>query len=70
MTGNVKVTMRKKMGVCLWVGCVLLIVAAICLCLMAAGRESVYIDGTFVKHSGEEMETFLQPEVQTERAAV
>ena len=44
MTGNVKVTMKKKMGICIWVGCMILIVAALCLCLMAVGRDSVYID--------------------------
>ena len=43
MTGNVKVTMKKKMGICIWVGCMILIVAALCLCLMAVGRDSVYI---------------------------
>ena len=53
MTGNVKVTMKKKMGICIWVGCMILIVAALCLCLMAVGRDSVYIDGTFVQHSGD-----------------
>ena len=37
MTGNVKVTMKKKMGICIWVGCMILIVAALCLCLMAVG---------------------------------
>lgn len=59
MTGNVKVTMKKKMGICIWVGCMILIVAALCLCLMAVGRDSVYIDGTFVQHSGDSAEAFL-----------
>lgn len=53
MTGNVKVTMKKKMGICIWVGCMILIVAALCLCLMAVGRDSVYIDGTFVQLRGQ-----------------
>ena len=39
MTGNVKVTMKKKMGICIWVGCMILIVAALCLCLMAVGQH-------------------------------
>ena len=56
MTGNVKVTMKKKM--------------ALCLCLMAVGRDSVYIDGTFVQHSGDSAEAFLRPEAQTEKAAL
>lgn len=70
MTGNVKVTMKKKMGICIWVGCMILIVAALCLCLMAVGRDSVYIDGTFVQHSGDSAEAFLRPEAQTEKAAL
>lgn len=70
MTGNVKVTMKKKMGICVWVGCMILIAALIALCLMAAGRNSVYIDGTFVQHSGDSAEAFLRPAVQTEKAAL
>lgn len=70
MTGNVKVTMKKKMGICIWVGCMILIVAALCLCLMAVGRDSVYIDGTFVQHSGDSAEAFLRPDAQTEKAAL
>ena len=61
MTGNVKVTMKKKMGICIWVGC---------MSLMAVGRDSVYIDGTFVQHSGDSAEAFLRPEAQTEKAAL
>ena len=60
----------KKMGICIWVGCMILIVAALCLCLMAVGRDSVYIDGTFVQHSGDSAEAFLRPEAQTEKAAL
>ena len=48
----------------------ILIVAALCLCLMAVGRDSVYIDGTFVQHSGDSAEAFLRPEAQTEKAAL
>ena len=70
MTGNVKVTMKKKMGICIWVGCMILIVAALCLCLMGVGRDSVYIDGTFVQHSGDSTEAFLRPDAQTEKAAL
>ena len=70
MTGNVKVTMKKRMGICVWVGCMILIVAALCLCLMAVGRDSVYIDGTFVQHSGDSAEAFLRPEAQTEKATL
>ena len=47
MTGNVKVTMKKKMGICIWVGCMILIVAALCLCLMAVVQDSIYKDSTF-----------------------
>ena len=35
-----------------------------------AGRDSVYIDGTFVQHSGDSAEAFLRPEAQTEKAAL
>ena len=38
--------------------------------LMAVGRDSVYIDGTFVQHSGDSAEAFLRPEAQTEKAAL
>ena len=48
----------------------ILIVAALCLWLMAGGRDSVYIDGTFVQHSGDSAEAFLRPEAQTEKAAL
>ena len=48
----------------------ILIVAVLCLCLMAVGRDSVYIDGTFVQHSGDSAEAFLRPEAQTEKAAL
>ena len=48
----------------------ILIVAALCLCLMAVGRDSVYIDGTFVQHSGDSAEAFLRPDAQTEKAAL
>lgn len=61
---------EKKMGICIWIGCMILIVAALCLCLMAVGRDSVYIDGTFVQHSGDSAEAFLRPEAQTEKAAL
>ena len=61
---------EKKMGICVWVGCMILIVAVLCLCLMAVGRDSVYIDGTFVQHSGDSAEAFLRPEAQTEKAAL
>ena len=56
----------------LWgnIGAMILIVAALCLCLMAVGRDSVYIDGTFVQHSGDSAEAFLRPEAQTEKAAL
>lgn len=57
MTGNVKVTMKKKMGICIWVGCMILIVAALCLCLMAVGgtastltEPSYSIPGTARRH--------------------
>ena len=35
-----------------------------------SGRDSVYIDGTFVQHSGDSAEAFLRPEAQTEKAAL
>ena len=37
---------------------------------LAVGRDSVYIDGTFVQHSGDSAEAFLRPEAQTEKAAL
>ena len=40
MTGNVKVTMKKKMGICVWVGCMILIVVALCLCHDSSGADS------------------------------
>lgn len=70
MMGNVKVTMKKKVGICVWAGCMILIAAAICLCLMAAGHDSVYIDGTFVQHSGNSEEAFLRPEAPMEKSAL
>ena len=48
----------------------ILIVAALCLSPMAVGRDSVYIDGTFVQHSGDSAGGILRPEAQTEKAAL
>lgn len=70
MMGNMKTAMKKKMGICAWIGCMVLLLAVICLCLMAAGRDSVYINGTFVQDCGGCEEAFLRPAAQTEKAAL
>lgn len=59
MTGNVKVTRKKKMGICIWVGACSDCSSALSLS-EGSGRDSVYIDGTFVQHSGDSAVAFFE----------